>query len=99
MVHGILGGQLLTSLKEKASLYSGGGRSKKEKKHEDTCMTHFPKTSHWRPLVHNDESVDNATNLYLNNRCIPYFAEENKGLFWSDIILNTPQYPYVNRNL
>ena len=42
---------------------------------EDTPMTYFPKTSHRRPLVPNDESVDKTTNTYFKNTRAPPAAE------------------------
>ena len=62
-------------------------------------MTSFPKTEYWRPLLPNDESVDETTNPYFKTLS-PHLLQKVKHiLFWSNIFFNMLQYPCVHRNL
>ena len=45
---------------------------------EDTSMNYFPKTAYWRPLVSNDESVDETINTSFKSPRAPYFAENEE---------------------
>ena len=38
-------------------------------------MNYYPKIAYWRPLVTNDESVDETTNPYFKNPRAPFVAE------------------------
>ena len=68
---------LLTSLKEKAPIYTDGvGLTKNQQnKNYDTSINHFPNTEYWKPLVPNAKIVGKTTNPYFKNLCAPSIAE------------------------
>ena len=57
-------------------------------------MNYLPKTAYWRPLVPNDESVDETTNPYFKNRCAPSVAEDE-----ADFVLVKHIFQYATVSL